>query len=94
LHHLALAARSIRRQRTEQAFDQKAEQGGSGQRRILVGQMAAGTRGRDAQGEFGRKRFAKFEPLGVKFGIDRLGNGREGQPAVAQRAHGEGHDHG
>ena len=51
---------------------------------ILVGQPALRHGGRDPCGEFGRERTAKGHARGVKFGIDRLGDGGENEPPVAQ----------
>ena len=56
---------------------------------ILLRQAALGDRGSDPAGKFSRKRFTKGKPRRVELGIDRLGDGREGKPAVAQSARGK-----
>ena len=62
------------------------------QRRILLGQAAAGDGRDDAPGKLRRERFAQRKPRRVGFGFDRLGNRCEGEAAAAQRTRGEGHD--
>ena len=75
-----------RRQRPDQPFHQRADDGGRGDAGILLGQMAAVDRGPDARLQFGGERLAEIEPHGVDVGIDRLGDHRPGQPPLVERA--------
>ena len=94
LHQHALAAGGVLRQRPDQGFDEKADQGRARQRRILLRQMPAGDRRGDARRKFGGQRLAKGQPHGIELGIDRLASRRKGQTPVAQRPRGKGHDRG
>ena len=55
LHDVALAAGWVRRQRTDQPFDQQAGDPGRGNCRILLRQTALGDRGSDPAGKFSRE---------------------------------------
>ena len=90
----ALAAGGVGRERSDQALDEKADQSRGRERRILFRQVTAGDGRGDARRKFRGERFAKSEPRGIELGIDRLGDRRKGQPAVAQRPRGKCHDRG
>ena len=85
---------ALRRQRPDQAFDQRADQRRRGGCRILIRQMAAGERGADARLERAGQRLAIFHPGVIHVAVDRLGDQRESEPPVGERAHAEGRDRG
>ena len=91
---IVLAAGSVLRERPDQCLDEKANQGGARQRRILFRQMPAGGRRTDARGKVGGQRPAKSNPHRIEFRVDRLARHRKGQTTIPQRARRKGHDRG
>ena len=81
-----------RRERADQSLDPRAHQRRHCDRGVLLGQLSALRGGGQALGQFGGKGCAKRQPRVIQAGIDRLGDQREGEPALPECARREGRD--